>query len=95
MARSTLILGGGVGGIVAANTLRERLPREHRIVLVDREPRFALAASFLWVMNGKRTAQCSRRRPCPVWRTRATRSVRWTGLSVSGRPSKDSVRDGS
>ena len=61
MPQSTLILGGGIGGVVAANTLRRRLPREHRIILVDREPRFALAASFLWVMNGTRTeAQISR-----------------------------------
>jgi sulfide:quinone oxidoreductase len=27
------------------------------VVLVDREPRFALAASFLWIMNGTRTPE--------------------------------------
>ncbi|MBI2543886.1 MAG: NAD(P)-binding protein, partial [Candidatus Rokubacteria bacterium] len=31
-----VILGGGVGGLVAANTLRRSLDRKHRIVLVDR-----------------------------------------------------------
>ncbi|HET8542354.1 MAG TPA: FAD/NAD(P)-binding oxidoreductase [Anaeromyxobacter sp.] len=55
MAESILILGGGIGGVVAANALRSRLPREHRIVIVDREPAFTLAASFLWVMTGART----------------------------------------
>jgi sulfide:quinone oxidoreductase len=56
-----LILGGGIGGVVAANALRRRLPRKHRVVLVDREASFALAASFLWVMTGARTpAQVSR-----------------------------------
>lgn len=61
MPGDVLILGGGIGGVVAANALRRRLPREHRIVLIDREPSFALAASFLWVMTGARTpAQVSR-----------------------------------
>jgi sulfide:quinone oxidoreductase len=61
MSSDVLILGGGIGGVVAANALRRRLPREHRIVLVDREPSFTLAASFLWVMTGARTpAQVSR-----------------------------------
>lgn len=53
-AQTVLILGGGVGGVVAANSLRRRLHKRHRVVLVDREPSFALAASFLWIMNGTR-----------------------------------------
>lgn len=59
--QTVVILGGGVGGVVAANALRRRLDRRHRIVLVDREPTFALAASFLWVMTGaRRPEQISR-----------------------------------
>jgi len=58
---SVLVLGGGIGGVAAANALRKLLPRGHRIVLVDREASFTLAASFLWVMSGARTpAQVSR-----------------------------------
>jgi sulfide:quinone oxidoreductase len=53
-SQTVLILGGGVGGVGAANTLRRRLHRRHRVVLVDREPDFAFAASFLWVMDGTR-----------------------------------------
>ncbi len=61
MAESVLILGGGIGGVATANSLRKRLPRRHEIVLVDREPTFALAASFLWVMTGaRRPEQVSR-----------------------------------
>ncbi|MGH9399081.1 MAG: FAD-dependent oxidoreductase, partial [Thermoanaerobaculia bacterium] len=53
---SVLILGGGVGGLVAANTLRRSLPKTHRVVLVDREPSFVFAPSFLWLLTGARTA---------------------------------------
>jgi len=59
--QTVLILGGGVGGVVAANALRRRLHRRHRVVLVDREPTFTLAASFLWIMTGaRRPEQISR-----------------------------------
>jgi sulfide:quinone oxidoreductase len=54
MKKTVMVLGGGVGGVVAANRLRKRLGSGHRIVLVDREERFAFAASFLWVMTGAR-----------------------------------------
>jgi sulfide:quinone oxidoreductase len=57
MPESVLILGGGIGGVAAANALRKRLPRRERIVLVDREETFTLAASFLWVMTGARTPE--------------------------------------
>lgn len=54
MAKTVLILGGGVGGIVAANELAHKLGREHRIVLVDRSPRYIYSSSLLWVMAGWR-----------------------------------------
>lgn len=57
MAQTVLILGGGVGGIVAAHALRRSLPNEHRIILVDRQPSFVFAPSFLWLMTGGRTAE--------------------------------------
>src|SRR6266508_3776916 len=57
MPENVLILGGGIGGVAAANALRKLLPGHHRIVLVDREQAFTLAASFLWVMTGARTPE--------------------------------------
>lgn len=53
---TVVILGGGVGGLVAANRLRRRLDRTHRVVLVDRQPRHVFAPSFLWMMLGLREA---------------------------------------
>ncbi len=57
MSQRVLILGGGIGGMVAANVLRRRLPPKHRVVVVDREPSFSLAASHLWVMSGARSPE--------------------------------------
>ncbi len=53
-AQTVLVLGGGVGGVAAANRLRRRLDRQHRVVLVNREDDFSFAASYLWVMTGAR-----------------------------------------
>lgn len=62
-AQEILILGGGVGGQVVANRLRKALPPEHRIRIVDRDPAFTFAPSFLWVMTGAReTAAITRQR---------------------------------
>src|SRR3989304_2198521 len=52
--KTMLILGGGIGGLVAANELRRLLPNEHRVVLVEKNPQHAFAPSFLWLMTGDR-----------------------------------------
>ncbi|HLY20974.1 MAG TPA: FAD/NAD(P)-binding oxidoreductase [bacterium] len=55
MAGKTIaVLGGGVGGLMAANTLRRLLPRDHRVLLVEKDHRHAFAPSFLWLMVGAR-----------------------------------------
>ncbi len=53
-AKTIVILGAGVGGIIAANELRRRLSASHRIVLVERDAEHAFAPSFLWLMVGDR-----------------------------------------
>ncbi len=50
----TVVLGGGTGGLVAARELRDRLPADHRIVLVDRAPDHVYQPSLLWQMVGER-----------------------------------------
>ncbi len=56
-AQTVVVLGGGVGGVAAANRLRRRLDRRHRVLLVNRDPDFSFAASYLWVMSGRRSAK--------------------------------------
>lgn len=56
-AKTVLVLGGGIGGIVTATQLRKQLPREHRVILIEREARHAFAPSFPWVMVGMRRAE--------------------------------------
>lgn len=53
-SKTIVILGAGVGGLVAANELRQLLPPRHRIALVERNEVHAFAPSFLWVMTGRR-----------------------------------------
>ncbi len=49
-----VVLGGGVGGIVAASELRRRLPKERRVVLVERQAEHVFPPSLLWVAEGTR-----------------------------------------
>jgi sulfide:quinone oxidoreductase len=55
-AKTIVILGGGIGGVATARALRHRLPRGHRIVLVDRDREHIFAPSLLWLMVGQRSA---------------------------------------
>jgi len=49
VASTTVVLGGGVGGLVTANELRGRLGREHRIILVDKGPQHVFSPSLIWL----------------------------------------------
>gem|GEM_PF-3059007 len=40
MSKSVLILGGGIGGVAAANALSKKLGKDHNIVLVDKKRDF-------------------------------------------------------
>lgn len=52
--KTILILGGGVGGLTAANELRRHLGSEHRVVLVDKQGEHQFAPALLWLMVGAR-----------------------------------------
>ncbi len=55
--KTILVLGGGIGGVITASLLRKHLPREHRVVLVERETRHLFPPSLLWLMVGRRTEE--------------------------------------
>ena len=59
--KTALVLGGGIGGLVAANRLRKLLPVRHRVVLVDRERQHLFQLSLLWLAVGDRTPDQIRR----------------------------------
>ncbi len=60
-SKTVVVLGGGIGGIVAATLLRKRLPRAHRVVLVERGAEHVFPPSLLWLMVGaRRERQISR-----------------------------------
>ena len=52
-SKTVVILGGGVGGMIAASQLRRCLTPDHRVVLVERNADHAFAPSFLWLMTGE------------------------------------------
>ncbi len=56
-AKMVLVLGGGIGGVVAATQLRKKLPSEHRVVLIERQTDHVFSPSLLWLMIGLRTAE--------------------------------------
>lgn len=47
-----LVLGGGIGGVVAVNSLSKRLGKEHIITLVDRRTEHRFPPSYPWLMMG-------------------------------------------
>ena len=97
--KTALILGGGIGGIVAATRLRQRLAPEHRVVLVEKEADHVFSPSLLWLMLGRRRpGQISRpiaalaKRGIEIVRGSieridpATRTVRVNGAEIAGDP---------
>ncbi|MDJ0924653.1 MAG: FAD/NAD(P)-binding oxidoreductase [Acidimicrobiia bacterium] len=53
-ATTTIILGGGWGGLTAAHHLRGLVSSEHRILVIERSATFSLGVSNLGLMTGER-----------------------------------------
>ena len=56
-----LILGGGFGGLAAANELRQGLPADAKITVVDKKDYFMMDLVKLWILNGTREFETSKR----------------------------------
>ncbi len=55
--KQILILGGGTGGLVAANKLCKMLNKEHKITLIDKNNKHIFYPSLLWLLEGKRKTE--------------------------------------
>lgn len=54
MGKRIVILGGGFGGLAAANMLRKNLDAGHRVIVVDRKNWFMMGLVKLWILEGSR-----------------------------------------
>ncbi len=55
-SKTVLVLGGGLGGLMAASHLRRLSSPEHRIVVIEKKQTFSLCMANLWLMTGEREA---------------------------------------
>ncbi|TRZ79937.1 MAG: NAD(P)/FAD-dependent oxidoreductase [Nitrosopumilales archaeon] len=58
---NVVILGGGFGGLAAANELRDNLPQDVRITIIDKKDWFMMDLVKLWIINGTREFELSKR----------------------------------
>ncbi len=91
MSRTALVLGAGLGGMVAAQTLRSLLPQSDRVVLVEREVQHVFPPSLLWLMVGQRSADAISRR-CEHAARRGIEFVRGEVTAID--PAAKTVRAG-
>jgi sulfide:quinone oxidoreductase len=86
MAHRVLILGGGFGGVAAANRLRELLPDEDEIVLADRRTHFVMGFRKTMAVIGREPLEAGAR-PLSALRAKGIRVVQddVTGIDPAGR----------
>ena len=66
ITKNILILGGGFGGLAAANELRENLPADVKITIIDKKDYFMMDLVKLWILNGTREFEFSKRPLQPI-----------------------------
>lgn len=49
-----VVLGGGIGGQVAATRLKQKLGAEAQVTVIEQSPTFTFSPSLLWLMVGRR-----------------------------------------
>ncbi len=61
MSKQIVILGGGFGGLAAANELREKLSSDIKITVIDKKDWFMMDLVKLWIIKGTRKFEDSKR----------------------------------
>ena len=59
--KTIVVLGGGIGGVVAVHELSKRLMREHKIILIEKEKRIYISRPYcgrLWDCKKFQTPKC-------------------------------------
>src|SRR3990172_7607811 len=79
--KTILVLGGGLGGLMAASHLRRLVSDEHRIVVLEKKEKFSLCMSNLWLMTGEREAMEEGERPLAGL---ADRGIEWVRADIEG-----------
>jgi sulfide:quinone oxidoreductase len=54
LSKEILILGGGFGGLAAADTVRKGLDSVSKVTLVDKQTLFFMGLTKLWIIDGRR-----------------------------------------
>jgi sulfide:quinone oxidoreductase len=86
VASKILILGGGFGGLAAANTLRGLLPPEHDVLVIDEAPRFTVGAGQTWMALGERRySEISRSRAALLGEGVRLLEARVVGIDLNAR----------
>lgn len=79
-AKQIVILGAGIGGVVAAHALRKRLGGEHRVILIDRKRLYLFSPSLLWLMLGWREPRAIQRDLEPL----RAKGIQYVNAAVTG-----------
>jgi sulfide:quinone oxidoreductase len=79
-AKQIVILGAGIGGVVAAHALRKRLGGEHRVILIDRNRQYLFSPSLLWLMLGWREPRAIQRDLEPL----RNRGIQYVNAAITG-----------
>ncbi len=64
--RTVLVLGGGIGGLVASSLLKKQLGRDVKVTLIERKQNFQFPPSYPWLMLGMRKPEQTERSLSPL-----------------------------